>query len=79
MSRKGGGTMVSPNPDALPQSDRAPTDKTDSAAERSLAEAAERRRVADSLPQVAEESGGRGGLEPVRFGDWEVNGLASDF
>jgi len=22
---------------------------------------------------------GRGGLEPTRFGDWEVKGLASDF
>ncbi len=22
---------------------------------------------------------GRGGLEPTRFGDWEVRGIASDF
>ncbi|MDC3087015.1 DUF1674 domain-containing protein [Paracoccaceae bacterium] len=22
---------------------------------------------------------GRGGLEPTRFGDWEVKGIASDF
>ena len=22
---------------------------------------------------------GRGGLEPIRYGDWEVKGLASDF
>ncbi|HTZ67434.1 MAG TPA: DUF1674 domain-containing protein, partial [Roseiarcus sp.] len=22
---------------------------------------------------------GRGGLDPVRYGDWEVRGIASDF
>ena len=27
----------------------------------------------------AKESGGRGGLDPTRYGDWEVNGLTSDF
>lgn len=25
------------------------------------------------------EIGGRGGLEPTRYGDWEVGGIASDF
>jgi hypothetical protein len=25
------------------------------------------------------EHGGRGGLDPVRYGDWEINGLAIDF
>ncbi len=25
------------------------------------------------------EINGRGGLEPVRYGDWEVKGIASDF
>jgi len=29
--------------------------------------------------QAANEVGGRGGLDPTRYGDWEVNGLASDF
>ena len=29
--------------------------------------------------QAANEIGGRGGLDPTRYGDWEVNGLASDF
>ncbi|NJR13405.1 MAG: DUF1674 domain-containing protein, partial [Phyllobacteriaceae bacterium] len=24
-------------------------------------------------------TGGRGGLEPARYGDWEVKGLAIDF
>ena len=30
----------------------------------------------DNIPV---ELKGRGGLEPTRFGDWEVKGLASDF
>ena len=31
-------------------------------------------------PNLAQgEKDGRGGLEPVRYGDWEVKGLASDF
>ena len=25
------------------------------------------------------EKGGRGGLEPTRYGDWEVKGITSDF
>lgn len=47
------------------------------AAERALAEAAERRRLAEEARP--REIGGRGGLEPARYGDWEVKGLASDF
>lgn len=27
----------------------------------------------------AEESGGRDGLEPTRYGDWEKKGIAVDF
>ena len=27
----------------------------------------------------SKEFKGRGGLEPTRFGDWEVKGIASDF
>jgi len=50
------------------------------AAERALAEAAARR--AKRERQEAEkpkEAGGRGGLDPTRYGDWEINGLTSDF
>jgi hypothetical protein len=47
------------------------------AAERALAEAAARRERAAALA-VAERHG-RGGLDPVRYGDWEVKGIASDF
>ena len=49
-------------------------------AERALAEAAARR--AEQARQEAEtpkEQGGRGGLEPTRYGDWEKDGLTSDF
>jgi hypothetical protein len=49
-------------------------------AERALAEAAARRaeraRTENTAPN---EVGGRGGLEPTRYGDWEINGLAPDF
>lgn len=50
------------------------------AAQRALAEAAERRRAIDAATAMApKEKGGRGGLEPVRYGDWEIKGLTSDF
>lgn len=47
-------------------------------ARRALLEAAERRAAREADASVP-ETGGRGGLEPVRYGDWEVKGLASDF
>ncbi|MEW9805896.1 DUF1674 domain-containing protein [Mesorhizobium sp. ZMM04-5] len=50
------------------------------AAERALAEAEIRRRA--YLEEEAArpvERGGRGGKEPIRYGDWEVKGLATDF
>ena len=50
------------------------------AAERALAEAAARRKEAEARSQPAPaEHGGRKGPEPVRYGDWEVKGIASDF
>lgn len=50
------------------------------AAARALAEAEERRRrAAEAKAQQAAEVGGRGGLDPARYGDWEVKGIASDF
>jgi hypothetical protein len=50
------------------------------AAERALAEAEARRRAYRELEAAQpKELGGRGGREPVRYGDWEVKGLASDF
>jgi hypothetical protein len=47
------------------------------AAKRALAEAEERR--AREATQRPPERHGRGGLDPVRYGDWEVKGIASDF
>jgi hypothetical protein len=50
------------------------------AAQRALAEAGERRRWAASAPVVMpKEVNGRDGPEPVRYGDWEVKGIATDF
>ncbi|MGB6535263.1 MAG: succinate dehydrogenase assembly factor 4 [Xanthobacteraceae bacterium] len=49
-------------------------------AKRALAEAAARRaeRERNALTP-SRETNGRGGPDPTRYGDWEVNGLASDF
>jgi hypothetical protein len=50
------------------------------AAQRALAEAAARRTAREGkAPDQPKEVGGRGGPDPTRYGDWEVNGLASDF
>lgn len=52
------------------------------AAQRALAEAVERRAAVDArAAEIAarKEMQGRGGLEPVRYEDWEVKGLAVDF
>ena len=52
------------------------------AAQRALAEAQERRAALDArAAQLGrdKEIAGRGGLEPVRYDDWEVKGIASDF
>ncbi len=47
------------------------------AAQRALKEAEARR--AEVKPAPPPELDGRGGLDPARYGDWEVKGLASDF
>ena len=52
------------------------------AAQRALDEAQARRAAIDARAgDVAKEReiNGRGGLEPVRYDDWEVKGIASDF
>ena len=50
------------------------------AAQRALAEAAERRRAQEAEAKVMpKELGGRDGPDPVRYGDWEKKGLAIDF
>jgi hypothetical protein len=60
--------------------DAPPRRKLTPAAERALAEAAARRAERDRLGGgEPKETGGRGGLDPTRYGDWEINGLTSDF
>jgi hypothetical protein len=47
---------------------------------RALAEALERRAAAAKNPvERPVEIRGRKGPEPVRYGDWEKNGIVSDF
>jgi hypothetical protein len=54
--------------------------KIPAAARRALAEAEVRRREIDARAAAApREEGGRGGLDPARYGDWEIKGLTSDF
>jgi hypothetical protein len=52
-------------------------------ARRALAEAEQRRREqaspAATKPAAKGEIGGRDGPDPVRYGDWEKGGIASDF
>ena len=58
--------------------DKAIQERIAEAAKRALAEA-EARRAADTPAERPKEIGGRKGPEPVRYGDWEKNGIASDF
>lgn len=60
--------------------------KIKAAAKRALTEA-QNRKDAEAIEQAknkatakpAKEINGRGGLDPVRYGDWEKKGLAVDF
>lgn len=54
------------------------------AAQRALAEAAERRRKAEAAEAEAaktrpKEINGPSGPDPARYGDWEKKGIVSDF
>jgi hypothetical protein len=49
------------------------------AAQRALEEAAARKAAHKVHANSPKELGGRGGEDPVRFGDWEVRGIACDF
>lgn len=49
-------------------------------AKRALAEAQARKQSIDTITAEAPtELEGRGGLDPARYGDWEVKGITSDF
>ena len=50
------------------------------AARRALDEARARRAgIEKKVAALPKEEGGRKGPEPVRYGDWEVKGIATDF
>jgi hypothetical protein len=64
--------------------DRSPKKDLPPAAQRALAEAEERRRKARAAEAEAartrpKEVDGQAGPDPVRYGDWEKNGIVSDF
>jgi hypothetical protein len=64
----------------VPANDAAPLKVLTPAAQRALAEAEARRAEIDRrAKELPPETAGRGGKEPVRYGDWEVKGIASDF
>ena len=49
-------------------------------AERALAEAKARQEQIDAKAENSpKEINGRGGLDPARYGDWEIKGMTSDF
>jgi hypothetical protein len=60
---------------APPTSDKRPLSDV---ARRALAEAEARRAKTVAEPRPREYRG-RGGPDPVRYGDWEVKGVATDF
>ena len=71
------GTMT--DPDKITADDK-PVRRLSDAAKRALAEAEARRKQIDAEAAARPaEKGGRGGLDPARYGDWEIKGLTSDF
>lgn len=71
-----------PGPSGESLAAKTPEQRRAEAAERALAEAAERRAAIDAHAReiaATPEQAGRGGLEPVRYDDWEIDGRAVDF
>jgi len=67
---------MSKDPDGTPPTER----PLPEAAQRELAEAEVRRRAKEAAETARPaEVGGRAGPDPARYGDWEKDGLASDF
>ena len=70
---------MNPDHETADRADAAtPPCKLSPEAERALMESEERRRAASAESRPV-EIGGRSGPDPVRFGDWENRGIASDF
>jgi hypothetical protein len=72
VSREGSAPSAPAVPPSAHEDPRLPA-----AARRALVEAEARRSAA--VAARTREFNGRGGLDPTRYGDWEVKGLASDF
>lgn len=84
--RTKGDEMMPDNAETVPEGERpaetVPVKPLSPAAQRALAEAQDRRDALDAKrAELARtrEINGRGGLDPARYDDWEVKGLASDF
>lgn len=72
------GKRTSPN--GNPMNDETSAKPLSPAARRALAEAEARRKAIDEKAASGKsEKGGRGGLDPARYGDWEIKGLTADF
>lgn len=74
-------TTIAPDtPEAGKEPAAAEPKKLTPEAQRALAEAEERRRAEQAAKaEKPAEIGGRNGPDPVRYGDWEKGGIASDF
>ena len=74
------GAAAGVDPPEAAGAEAAPRRPLSPAAARALAEAEARRAEIDRLAnERPKEFNGRRGPEPVRYGDWEVKGIASDF
>ena len=74
------GTMSVPDKTTLPEPAEPNAKALSPAAQRALAEAEARRRQIDAeMAARPIEKGGRGGLDPNRYGDWEIKGITADF
>ncbi|MGI9384041.1 MAG: DUF1674 domain-containing protein [Methyloligellaceae bacterium] len=72
--------MTKSKADAPAKGEKRPQKPLTPEAERALAEAAERRKRRDAAnAERPAEKGGRKGPEPIRYGDWEKDGIISDF
>jgi hypothetical protein len=70
---------VSPSEPKAEQNDATAPRVLSPQAQRALAEAEARRQATAAQPAGPPEQGGRAGPDPVRYGDWENGGIASDF
>ena len=75
----GAGIMTKTQDEASPEAAKIAA-KISPAAQRALDEAAARRaEYVQNEAHLPKEIGGRKGLEPGRYGDWEIKGLTSAF